>query len=111
MNFCIHKYFYENSPFWRKVREEEKAVRDDASADTCGDSKSKEMAGSSIVHFESIDKRSLASLTLLRARIVKLLENSKNNIHPLTDIAVHIVGDFCASEVESYNQCFAGVSP
>ena len=23
MNFCIHKYFYQNSPLWKRVREED----------------------------------------------------------------------------------------
>ena len=91
MNFCIHRYFYENSPFWKKVREEEVAVQNDTVMDDADDGENLGLTKSNIVHFGSIDKRSLTSLTLLRSRIVKLLENSENHVHPLINIARHIV--------------------
>lgn len=91
MNFCIHKYFYQNSPLWKRVREEEVAADGHSDVEEGNGEEYDPMTKPSTLHFEPMDRRSLTSLALLRSRIVKLLENSKNHVHPLLNIARYIV--------------------
>jgi hypothetical protein len=92
LNFCIHKYFYENSPSWKKVREEENAIQNEK-PDEGDETEEAGDARQYFIQFEPMDKRALASLAVLRSRIVKLLENSENSMFPLTNIAPHVVGN------------------
>jgi hypothetical protein len=96
-HFCIHKHFYERSPLWQKIREEEmKASEDfqkssqppeeaDAEPSTSGN------ASLSSLKFDSMDARHLSSLPLLRARVVKLLKASKNYIHESNNMLLRLV--------------------
>lgn len=43
------------------------------------------------VEFEPMDARHLSSLPLVRARVIKLLKASRNNLHPANNIIVTLV--------------------
>ncbi|THH21010.1 hypothetical protein EW146_g465 [Bondarzewia mesenterica] len=93
-NFCIHKYFFERSPLWKQIRDEEAQA---AMGGGSGPSQRGEEAGdveesaSSGIQFEPMEARHLSSLPLVRARIVKLLMSSKDQIHPSQNLLVTIV--------------------
>jgi hypothetical protein len=92
-HFCIHNYFYERSPLWQQIREEEMRATDDAqpalqtpsSPDTSTNLMSTSMA------FDPMDARHLSSLPLVRARVVKLLKGSRNCMHPCNNILLKLV--------------------
>lgn len=92
-HFCIHKYFFDRSPSWRAIREEElraddanKSSREPAielpndEEDRVTDLKSME--------FTPIDARHLSSLPLIRARVVKLLNASRNHMHAANNMLI-----------------------
>ena len=95
-HFCIHKYFFDRSPSWKAIREEELRADDTVNAsqelivepldddeDRVTDPKSLE--------FTSIDARHLSSLPLIRARVVKLLKASRNQMHAANNMLITLV--------------------
>ena len=86
-NFCIHKYFFEHSPYWRQIRDEGVNPSKDIQAE--GGSIDNEEASSTRdgfqapVRFDPIDARHLTSLSLLQSRIEKLLKHSESHTYPL----------------------------
>ncbi|KZT22146.1 hypothetical protein NEOLEDRAFT_1138493 [Neolentinus lepideus HHB14362 ss-1] len=94
-HFCIHKYFYDRSPLWKQIREEEERgqnVAEDVEEDQgdLGDDGQSQISGPSEVHFDPIDARHLSSLPLVKARIVKLLKACKNNMHVSQNLILSI---------------------
>ncbi|KAJ2930499.1 hypothetical protein H1R20_g6596, partial [Candolleomyces eurysporus] len=81
-HFCIHKYFYERSSDWQAIREEETQAEEAArKGETAPEVDDEDDANSAALQFTPIDSRHLSSLPLVKARIVKLLKASQNNIH------------------------------
>ncbi|KLO19987.1 hypothetical protein SCHPADRAFT_816815 [Schizopora paradoxa] len=91
-NFCVHKYFYENSPYWKNIRtEEEMGFQEDAQPIASGSGQVEtDGADNDTQGFTPIDSRHLTSLNLLRSRIVKLLKQSPNCMHVYENIALKI---------------------
>ena len=92
-HFCIHKYFFERSPSWRAIREEEsEAAEGRKTEDKQTPEAGEEPEGAAAYPgFTPIDARHLSSLPLIRARVIKLLQASKNHIHPSNNLLVTIV--------------------
>lgn len=97
-NFAIHKYFYERDRSWQLIEHEETQAevppKSDSNAvnDELEDYRVDEDVDlRSTVSFEPIDTRHLSSLPLIRARIVKLLKASQNNMHNSTNMLIAIV--------------------
>ena len=93
-NFCVHKYFYENSPYWKNIRTEEEAGNQEGSQPVASGSGEVELEEGADENFTPIDSRHLTSLSLLRSRIVKLLKQSPNHMHIFEDISLKIVRYF-----------------
>ncbi|OSD05907.1 hypothetical protein PYCCODRAFT_1383895 [Trametes coccinea BRFM310] len=95
-NFCVHKYFYERSPIWKQVAEEEKKAVSEAQARVEGtsgaDSEIEEDETKPLepVHFDPIDSRHLSSMPLLKARLTKLLKSCPYNMHTSNNIMLKI---------------------
>ncbi|KAF7975758.1 hypothetical protein HWV62_8551 [Athelia sp. TMB] len=86
-NFVIHKYFYERDRSWQLIHHEE-AQAADLPAFATGDNelalddKEEEDAEfNTAISFEPIDTRHMSSLPLIRARVLKLLQASENNMY------------------------------
>lgn len=116
INIAIHRHFWERSPTWQRIQEEELALQERGSLDE-GDGEDGEQApkreseaaldddedGSasdaeaakfeaSKLQFDVIDARFLSSAPLVRSRLIKLLKHSKNHMHAYKNIMVAIVG-------------------
>ncbi|KAF8898469.1 hypothetical protein BD779DRAFT_11912 [Infundibulicybe gibba] len=86
-HFVIHKYFFDRSPSWKAIRDEEnRAETLQPSQTTQSLEQGIEIEDRSGLHFSPIDSRHLSSLPLIRARVVKLLQASKNHIHAANNI-------------------------
>ncbi|KAJ6519412.1 hypothetical protein C8R45DRAFT_1066116 [Mycena sanguinolenta] len=97
-HFCIHKYFFDRSEFWKGIRDEETR----ATADV-GTPSSAPIPTTSVPPFEEdpppehpdldfppIDARHLSSQPLVKARIIKLLKASKNLMHASHNMLIAI---------------------
>ncbi|KAK0465216.1 uncharacterized protein EV420DRAFT_1759926 [Desarmillaria tabescens] len=94
-HFCIHRYFFDRSPSWKAIRDEESNAAaplkpefppgDVEAADE--DNISPEVRA---LNFTPIDARHLSSLPLIRARVLNLLKVSKNQIHPANNLIITI---------------------
>lgn len=98
-NFVIHKYFYERDLSWQQIRSEETQATAPPQAEP--DTEARLLDDSDgegdckvAVSFEPIDTRHLSSLPLIRARILKLLKASENNMHLSNNMLVAIVRYF-----------------
>ncbi|KXN81128.1 Transcription factor tau subunit sfc3 [Leucoagaricus sp. SymC.cos] len=92
-NFAIHRYFFDKSPHWKAIREEEnKAEEEDKIAREVNEETIEDEALSEkpILDFTPIDARHLSSLPLVRSRVVKLLKASKNYIHESNNMLITI---------------------
>ncbi|KAI9068032.1 hypothetical protein FKP32DRAFT_1588061 [Trametes sanguinea] len=95
-NFCVHKYFYERSPIWKQVAEEEKKALSEAQAQVEGtpgvddEIDQEETKPFEPVHFDPIDSRHLSSMPLLKARLTKLLKNCPHYMHTSNNIMLKI---------------------
>lgn len=105
-NFCVLKYFYERSPLWKPIRDEEAAAARgeeqvagpsgggdggvDLGGEVDGEGEEKPALPDGIV-FTPIDARHLSSLQLVKGRIVKLLTHAPNHIHPSQNLLKTIV--------------------
>ncbi|CAK5265268.1 unnamed protein product [Mycena citricolor] len=95
-NFCIHKYFYERNEAWKSIREEELRAKaeDDVPppADNDVDLEEDEADPERLkaLDFTPIDARHLSSLPLIKARVLKLLKSSKNQMHASQNMLIAI---------------------
>ncbi|KAH6916823.1 hypothetical protein BKA70DRAFT_313865 [Coprinopsis sp. MPI-PUGE-AT-0042] len=82
-HFVIHKHFYDRSPAWKAIREEESRAKDAEAVKEPQDEPEEDDELNAIpnLDFTPIDSRHLSSLPLVKARVVRLLKASKNNIH------------------------------
>lgn len=94
-HFCIHRYFFDRSPSWKAIRDEESnaaaPVRPEfLSGD--GDAADEDNTSPEVqaLNFTPIDARHLSSLPLIRARVLNLLKVSKNQIHPANNLIITI---------------------
>jgi hypothetical protein len=96
MYFCVHKYFYQRSEHWKDVREEENKVdmkskaKDSNLNDVDADVQNIPSARESLA---PLDARHLSSLTIVRSRLVKLLEGCTNHLHAAQNIIKTLVRD------------------
>jgi oxalate---CoA ligase len=107
-HLIIHKYFYEGSSLWKKIRNEE---MEDGTETSQVDPSLEELQPSSSaqVHFEPMDSRHLASLPLIRSRVLKLLKSSKNNMHESNNMLLTIVEtNPCSSKIRICLITFSG---
>ena len=88
---CLHKYFYERNPSWKAIREEEDRAEEGRREDKQVKDTGEDVEGTAYSGFTPIDSRHLSSLPLVRARVLKLLQASKNHIHPSNNMLVTIV--------------------
>ncbi|KAI8995421.1 hypothetical protein BD414DRAFT_410090 [Trametes punicea] len=99
-NLCVHRYFYERSPIWQQVAEEEKkAVSEEQAQDQDGgagasddeiDHDQDETKPFEPVHFDPIDSRHLSSMPLLKSRLTKLLKHCPHYMHTSSNIMLKI---------------------
>ncbi|KAF9269944.1 hypothetical protein L218DRAFT_888243 [Marasmius fiardii PR-910] len=87
-HYVIHRYIYERSPSWKAIRDEErKAELQLASSEFPKiDEEEEQPEAVNSIDFPPLDSRHLSSLPLVRARVVKLLKASKNNMHVSTNM-------------------------
>lgn len=83
-NFCIHKYFYERSPLWKKIRAEAGDTEEAVEANVDGP------AGAEL-SFSPITTIHLSNIALLRQRIITLLKHSAGQTQPYLNLCVKIV--------------------
>lgn len=116
-NFCIHKYFFERSPLWSQIKEEE--ARSKVSSihqreapftiiqPPATEAEATELDGilvpssmtdgsgstqvNDLVRFDPIDSRHMASLELVRGRLVQLLLHSNNHLHVAQNLITALV--------------------
>lgn len=94
-HLCLHKHFYDTSPRWREVREEESKAQQlfhgAPEPDDAGDM-AEEAAPQTLANlgFTPIDARHLSSLPLIQARVMKLLKASHNHIHAANNMLLKI---------------------
>ncbi|KAJ8462329.1 hypothetical protein ONZ51_g10973 [Trametes cubensis] len=95
-NLCVHKYFYDRSPIWQQVAEEEKKavseeqVQEQENALSDEEVDEEETKPFEPVHFDPIDSRHLSSMPLLKARLTKLLKNCPHYMHTSSNIMLKI---------------------
>ncbi|KAA1468493.1 hypothetical protein DENSPDRAFT_833797 [Dentipellis sp. KUC8613] len=89
-NFCIHKYFFERSPMWKQIRDEEAREQMKAEPVEEANEEGDASAAPSGLHFEPMDAKHLSSLPIIKARVVKLLKHSSNFIHPTQNLLIAI---------------------
>ncbi|KAF6766510.1 hypothetical protein DFP72DRAFT_866743 [Ephemerocybe angulata] len=88
-HFCIHKYFYDRSPSWQAIREEEtQAEESQVKPDRVIDAEDLDTTSPSVLQFSPIDSRHLSSLPLVKARVVKLLKASQSQIHAANNLLI-----------------------
>ncbi|KAL0071703.1 hypothetical protein AAF712_000625 [Marasmius tenuissimus] len=83
-HFVIHRYIFERSPSWKAIREEEQKAEQlqaQASEPKVEAEEEEQSEAVNSLDFPPLDARHLSSLPLVRARVVKLLKASKNNMH------------------------------
>ncbi|KAI0662526.1 hypothetical protein C8Q70DRAFT_908850 [Cubamyces menziesii] len=95
-NLCVHKYFYDRSPIWQQVAEEEKKAVSEEQMEEQENALSDEEVDEEEtkpfepVHFDPIDSRHLSSMPLLKARLTKLLKNCPHYMHTSSNIMLKI---------------------
>lgn len=101
-NFCVLKYFFERSPLWKPIRDEEAAAAlsaeqavagpsGEGAMDVDGDGGEEDAGPPDGIVFTPIDARHLSSLPVIKGRIVKLLTHAPNYIHPSQNLLKTIV--------------------
>ncbi|EIN13408.1 hypothetical protein PUNSTDRAFT_139959 [Punctularia strigosozonata HHB-11173 SS5] len=81
LHVCVLKYFYERSLHWKEVREANLMAKEDAEEEKPVEGGEEGPTASASVTFDPIDTQHLASLPLIRSRIIKLLRASPNFTH------------------------------
>ncbi|KAJ3864146.1 hypothetical protein EV359DRAFT_41641 [Lentinula novae-zelandiae] len=90
-HFVIHRYFFDRSPSWKAIRDEEvraEVISRSTDVPTVEGQEDEETTDVSPLGFTPIDSRHLSSLPLVRGRIVKLLKASTNNMHVSNNMIV-----------------------
>ncbi|KAJ3890668.1 hypothetical protein GG344DRAFT_88728 [Lentinula edodes] len=90
-HFVIHRYFFDRSPSWKAIRDEEvraEVISRNTDVSTVEGQEDEETTDVSPLGFTPIDSRHLSSLPLVRGRIVKLLKASTNNMHVSNNMIV-----------------------
>ena len=82
MNFCIHKYFFDRSPIWKAIRDEEQKGQELLNEPQEADNG---------LTFDPIDVRHLTTLNILRQRLTVLLKNSEDECQTYQNICLKIV--------------------
>ena len=91
-NFCVHKYFFERSPLWRQIQGEGASLTRTEEGGHENEETTISPDGSQTpVQFDPIDARHLSSLSLIQARIVRLLKNCKSYTHSSQNLLVTLV--------------------
>jgi hypothetical protein len=95
-HFCIHKYFFDRSPSWKAIRDEEIRAEDShqKTESRKAEFPDEEEDGNTDIQsldFTPIDARHLSSLPLIRARVVKLLKASRNQMHASNNMLITLV--------------------
>lgn len=92
-HFCIHKYFFERSPSWKAIRDEETQAeeRNNFQGEVDRHEDTENQVEVPPLDFSPIDARHLSSLPLISARVVKLLKASKNNMHASNNMLITLV--------------------
>lgn len=95
-HFVIHRHFFDRSPHWKAIREEEnqaesshRKVAPDSTTDIYEEEE--RTADAHSLDFTPIDARHLSSLPLIRGRVVKLLKASKNQMHASNNMLITLV--------------------
>ncbi|KAJ6574623.1 hypothetical protein B0H19DRAFT_1124959 [Mycena capillaripes] len=93
-HFCIHRYFFDRSEFWKGIRDEETLAAGAEAPSPATPTVDQEEDGAppepSGLHFSPIDARHLSSMPLVKARIIKLLKASKNSMHASNNMLIAI---------------------
>ncbi|THU88448.1 hypothetical protein K435DRAFT_830546 [Dendrothele bispora CBS 962.96] len=95
-HFVIHRYFFERSPSWKAIREEENSAElarkgaDQPKVDVPDEEREEKDKEVESLNFTPIDARHLSSLPLVRARVVKLLKASRNHMHVSSNMLLTI---------------------
>ena len=104
-HFVIHRYIFERSPSWKAIREEEQKaelLQVQASEPKIEVEEEEQSETANSLDFPPLDARHLSSLPLVRARVVKLLKASKNNMHVSNNMLLTLVSAtdafYCAYE-------------
>ncbi|KAG5651227.1 hypothetical protein H0H81_009422 [Sphagnurus paluster] len=91
-HFVIHRHFFDRSPSWRAIRDEENLAESSkkGAPDASGDTPDEEDGVTDIqsLDFSAIDARHLSSLPLVRGRVVKLLKASRNQMHASNNMLI-----------------------
>ncbi|KNZ79627.1 Transcription factor tau subunit sfc3 [Termitomyces sp. J132] len=92
-HFVIHRHFFDRSPHWKAIREEENQAESSHSKvapDSTTDIYEEEERNTDpqTLDFTPIDARHLSSLPLIRGRVVKLLKASKNQMHASNNMLI-----------------------
>ncbi|KAJ3882381.1 hypothetical protein F5051DRAFT_500584 [Lentinula edodes] len=90
-HFVIHRYFFDRSPSWKAIRDEEvraEVISRNTDVSTVEGQEDEDTTDVSPLGFTPIDSRHLSSLPLVRGRIVKLLKASTNNMHVSNNMIV-----------------------
>jgi hypothetical protein len=89
----IHRYFFDKSPHWKAIREEEhQAQEEDKIVRQPNEEEEEEDSiRPDDIDFGPIDARHLSSLPLVKSRVVKLLKASKNYIHESNNMLITLV--------------------
>ena len=90
-NFCMHKYFFDKSEAWKAVIAEEEATAAPAGDEADDDAEDGGDPTFGRIHFDPIDVRHLSRISLVKARLGKLLKNSPNYTHKTLNLLVTIV--------------------
>lgn len=91
-NLCIHKYFLDKSERWKAVFAEEEALKEDGPEEAQDDDDDEGGdANPGSVRFDPIDVHHLARVSVVRARLEKLLKNCPNHTHKALNLLVAIV--------------------
>lgn len=85
-NYCIHRHFYDRSPSWKAIREEEKKQAEPPVVEE------DDVPGHDVdLEFTTIDARHLSSLPLIKGRLIQLLKASKDHVHASMNILLRLV--------------------
>ncbi|KAF8167796.1 hypothetical protein B0H34DRAFT_644725 [Crassisporium funariophilum] len=91
-HFCIHKHFFERNLSWKAIREEETLAETSQTNKRSSEPDFAEddevLQDTHALHFTPIDARHLSSLPLISARVVRLLQASKNHIHASNNMLI-----------------------
>ncbi|KAL0950736.1 hypothetical protein HGRIS_007510 [Hohenbuehelia grisea] len=89
-NFALHKYFFDNDPSWRAVREEEQNAGKATQAIPLQDMNAPQDATPAVLRFTPITEMHLSSLDLVKGRVIQKLQASLNHTHAANNLLIEI---------------------